>query len=96
MNIHDFGPFGAKPKSDPQISTRIKQWVAARFALDEDTSVLVTELRCTEEGCPPLETVIAILETPGKPRQYKLHKSMAEIIADDIVALPNETGHSHD
>ena len=92
MNIN---PFGTKPKTDPQVGTRIKQWVAARFALNEDIPVMVTELRCTEPGCPPLETVIAILATPGQPRQYKLHKAMAEIIADDIVALLDEAGHQH-
>jgi hypothetical protein len=90
MNINAVGPFGAKPKADLQQIAMIKRWVAARFELDDQVPVMVTELRCTEEGCPPLETVIAILDVPGQPRQHKLHKAMAEIIVDDIVALPND------
>ncbi len=50
-------------------------------------TVMVTELRCTEPGCPALETVIAILDTPGQPRQHKLQKPLADVtISDDVCA----------
>ena len=84
-------PLNAKPKADPQQTAQIKAWVEHAFALPADTTVLVTELQCTEEGCPPLETVLAILATPGQPQQYKLHKAMAEVTVTDIQALAQKT-----
>jgi hypothetical protein len=65
---------------------QIKSWVAEAFALPEGATVLVTELRCAEPGCPPLETVIAILSDRER-RQFKLHKSAAEIDRADISGL---------
>jgi len=56
------------------------------FRLVEDDTVMVTELRCSEPGCPPLETVIAVLSSSGS-RHFKLHKSAAEIARADIDEL---------
>lgn len=98
MNINFGGPLGQRGKNDPQVIARIKDWVAASFALTEDVTVMVTELRCTEEGCPPIETVIAILDTPGSPRQYKVYKPLAEVSAADISAVAEgnrEHHHNH-
>jgi len=67
-------------------STRIKEWISFRLALDHDATVMVTGLRCSEPGCPALETVIAILNDAGN-QQYKLHKSKAEVVAADIQVL---------
>ncbi len=50
---------GTRLKNEHNQVMQIKQWVLKTFELTEDTPVLVTELRCIEEGCPPLETVIA-------------------------------------
>jgi hypothetical protein len=92
MNIN---PLGTKPKIDPAQASRIKDWVQRTFALSADDAVLVTELQCTEEGCPPLETVIAILAEPGKPRPFKLHKPMADVTATDIQTLRHASDHEH-
>lgn len=40
---------------------------------------MVTELRCREEGCPPLETVIAVIGADRQKRIYKIHKPITEI-----------------
>ncbi len=98
MNINFGGTLGQRSKNDPQVIARVKDWVAANFALAEDVTVMVTELRCTEEGCPPIETVIAILDTPGSPRQYKVYKPLAEVSAADISAVAEgncEHHHEH-
>jgi hypothetical protein len=83
-------------RSDPAQVARIKGWVIEHFGVPGDTPVLVTELRCTEEGCPPLETVIAIMDSPGERRQYKLHLPLAEVTADDLAELVREPQHRHD
>ena len=79
--------FNSQQKSDPRQLSEVKSWVSQAFDLSEDVSIMITQLECTEEGCPPIETVIAILETPGNPRQYKIHKPLSEVKQTDIVSL---------
>ena len=79
--------FNSQLKTDPRQLVQVKSWVSQVFDLSEDVSVMITELQCTEEGCPPIETVIVIMETPGKSRQYKIHKPLAEVNQKDIVSL---------
>ena len=67
-------------------SPNVKRWVRELFALADEVTVMVTELRCSEPGCPPLETVIAILTENGN-RQHKLHKSIEEVAEDDVRSL---------
>lgn len=86
-------PLGNKTSINPQQASQVKRWVSESFALAEDIVVMVTELQCTEEGCPPLETVIAILDAPGQPRQFKLHKALAEVAASDIQNLIHSTNY---
>jgi hypothetical protein len=69
-------------------AAKIKRWVSALCDVGEDATVMVTELRCSEPGCPPLETVIAILSDGGN-RQYKLHKPIAEVVGADVRVLSN-------
>ncbi|OQW37767.1 MAG: hypothetical protein A4C66_12275 [Nitrospira sp. HN-bin3] len=57
---------------------------------------MVTELECREPGCPPIETVIAVLTGPGNTQQYKIHKTATEIGLSDIEKMAvNEEAH-HD
>ena len=79
--------FNTQKEGDPRQLVQVKSWVSQVFDLSEDVSVMVTQLQCTEEGCPPIETVIAIMDMPGTPRQYKIHKPLAEVKQADIVSL---------
>lgn len=45
----------------PESKSRVKGWFRKSFGIGEETSLMVTELRCSEPGCPPVETVIAVL-----------------------------------
>jgi hypothetical protein len=42
-------------------SGNVKRWVRELFMPSDEATVMVTELHCSEPGCPPLETVIATL-----------------------------------
>lgn len=79
--------FGSGPKPDALKTGQLKAWVRERLGLAGDAVVMVTELRCTEPGCPPLETVIAVLDGPGSKRQYKLHKGVADVTPEDVAGL---------
>jgi hypothetical protein len=75
---------GSRP--DPAHSARVKALVLELVHHDEIT-VLVTQLERTEPGCPPVETVIALLGA-DRPVQYRIHKPVADVNADDVrVAL---------
>jgi nitrate reductase delta subunit len=62
---------------------RVAGWTRTRFALTEDTVVLVSEIACTLPGCPPLETVIAFWEN-GQRFHFKLFKPVNQIGPDDL------------
>jgi hypothetical protein len=75
--------YRTKPKSDPAKIEQIKSWIYQLLSVDSDTPISISQLLCTETGCPPLETVIAIMTIPVK--QYKIHQSLDDISYADIV-----------
>jgi hypothetical protein len=83
---------GLGPRRNPSDTARVKAMVAELIDTDHVT-VLVTELACTEPGCPPVETVIALLSDGGNT-QHKVHKPVAEVTLDDVrAALDGGTPH---
>jgi hypothetical protein len=83
---------GMGPRRNPSDTARVKTMVAELIDTD-DLTVLVTELACTEPGCPPVETVIALLSDGGNT-QYKVHKPVAQVNLDDVrAALSGDTPH---
>ena len=87
--------FGGRRTIDPDQVERIKAWTRANWVLSEEATVMVTELECREVGCPPIETVIALLEGPGKTRQFKIHKPAGDVSLADVQALAGEREHEH-
>ena len=57
------------------------------LSLSDDITVTVAELACLEEGCAPLETVIGLLRPDAPQLQYKLHKSVDAVDAEDLVQV---------
>lgn len=66
---------------------QIKAWARELLAVGEEATIMVSELRCSEPGCPPVETVIAILDGPGQARQYKIHQPSAAVTKGDVARL---------
>jgi hypothetical protein len=65
-------------------SNEIKAQVAARLGLNSEATVMVSELACMEEGCPPVETIIAVFRPERDKLQFRLHRPISEITAHDI------------
>jgi hypothetical protein len=80
------GPDATPPTVSDTAIDRIKAWVHRHWQLDDTTVVMVTQLRCHEPGCPPVETVIALLPMEGARWQTKLHKAPEDVSAADIQA----------
>jgi hypothetical protein len=64
----------------------IKGWARTLFRAEEEDVVIANELRCTEEGCPPLEVVVALLRPGAPPLQVRVHKPAVDVNEDDIAA----------
>jgi hypothetical protein len=62
---------------------RIRGWVRQRFALSDETTILVTEITCAVPGCPPLETV-AVFWTAAGRHHFKVFKPVADVVEDDL------------
>jgi hypothetical protein len=73
-------------KSPEQVAAleRVREWTRARFALPEDSAVMVAEMACGLPGCPPLETVVAFWTDTDRRHQFKVFKRVEEIVADDL------------
>lgn len=79
---------------DPQVG-RLKEVVRGLLDLDDDTGVVVRQLACTEPGCPPLETVVAVLPARGEARRWTLHAAADQITEDDLrAALTDELNNT--
>ncbi|MEU6663999.1 hypothetical protein [Streptomyces sp. NPDC046821] len=54
--------------------------------LDDECAVVVRQLACTEPGCPPVETVVAVLPMDGDARRWTLHRPADQISEGDLRA----------
>ena len=76
--------FSSRGPRSSERANEIKAQVAAALGLNEEATVMVSELACMEEGCPPIETVIAVFRPAMQKLQFRMHCPMAEITAHDI------------
>mmetsp|Transcript_39199 Transcript_39199/g.54424 ORF Transcript_39199/g.54424 Transcript_39199/m.54424 type:complete len:95 (-) Transcript_39199:130-414(-) len=75
-------------KIDKGLVKTIKSWVAE--AVDTTGAVvMVTELQCTDAGCPPFDTVMALLKD-GSDDKRILHCSMAEVTRENVIKIWSE------
>ena len=77
-------------------AAHIAELVRTTLALPDDVAVTVQQLTCREPGCPPVETVIAVLGAPR--RRWTLHHPLTDI-GDETVTrllLDNPHGGPHD
>ncbi|WP_309484360.1 hypothetical protein [Streptomyces himalayensis] len=66
------------------------------LCLDDDTAVMVRQLACTEPGCPPVETIVAVLPMDGAARRWTLHQPADRITEDDLrhaLLAPDQANH---
>ena len=75
----------AKRNSEKSRRTQqIKTQVAELLELDQDATVMATELNCQDNDCPEVETVIAIFRPHQSKIQITLHSSMEELTDTEI------------
>lgn len=76
--------FAKKNPKKIERNQEIKNRIIELLELDDDATVMVTELNCQDEDCPEVETVIALFR-PGLPEvKSTLHSSIEEITDNEI------------
>lgn len=86
------------PKASAEHLACLKDAVRGELELDADTTVLIQQLACTEPGCPPVETVVAVL---GATRRiWKFSTPTTDVtpaaLRDVIAKCPKGREHDHD
>lgn len=85
------------PRPDPEHVRALKAVVREALQLDPEASVVVQQLACVEPGCPPVETVIAVLGSPR--RTWKIARPAAEVSSVELATLlqnhPEGNPHDH-
>jgi hypothetical protein len=86
--MDDILGLSTKPATDH--TKRVKGLVRNSWGIDEDVVIMVSELRCHEDDCPDVETVIALMTGGNEPPKVKIMKPMSELQAADIDAVRPE------
>jgi hypothetical protein len=56
--------------------------------------IMIAELQCHDDGCPPIETVISILGNENKV--FKIAKELRDVSLSDVKkALKSDEQHKH-
>jgi hypothetical protein len=89
--------FGQPPDERRTAAIRsLKARARALFEAGADDVIVVSELACSEPGCPPIETVVALLRAGQPPRQVKLHQPAVEVTDEDLCgAIGRAHEHQH-
>ena len=82
-----FRTAGAGSGAGAAKARQIKEWAGELLAPGEEVTILVSELACSEPGCPPVETVIALFRGREEPRKFHIHRPAAEVTREDIAGL---------
>ena len=73
-----------KRRDRADAAARVKGWVRGRFALGDDSTVLVTELENAQPGFPPLSTVVAFWTAERRHYHFRVFKPLEEVSEADI------------
>jgi G3E family GTPase len=80
-------PFGRYIEISPYTLDQIRYWMRQNFSFGKDIPILIKEVPCIKEKCPPIETAIIAIEPNAPPRAFKVQKPINEITFDHIYNL---------
>ena len=76
-----------RPRPDLKSVRWVKELISQRLSLPDNVTLAVAELRCHEEGCPPIETVATVRYEDGQIKKWRFAKPLKYISRDDIDLL---------
>ena len=83
----DGDPFGRYIEISPQTLEQIRYWMRQNFNFANDIPIVIKEVPCIKESCPPIETSIMAIEKNAPPRAFKVQRPINEITFDHIYNL---------
>ncbi|QND61579.1 nitrate reductase [Mesorhizobium huakuii] len=82
-------PFAPR-RALPEKTRQIKVWVRELCKLDDAVVVSITELACRDDDCPDIETVIGIMRPGKKIETIRIHRSIAEVMREDVAGAVSD------
>jgi G3E family GTPase len=83
----DGDPFGRYIEISPYALDQIRYWMRQNFNFPPDVPIVIKEVPCVKDKCPPIETSIMAIEKNAPPRAFKVQKPINEITFDHIYNL---------
>lgn len=83
----DGDPFGRYIEISPYTLDQIRYWMRQNFNFPADVPIVIKEVPCVKDQCPPIETSIMAMEKNAPPRAFKVQKPINEITFDHIYNL---------
>jgi G3E family GTPase len=80
-------PFGRYIEISPYSLDQIRYWMRRNFNFPKDVPIVIKEVPCVKDGCPPIETSIMAIEKNAPPRMFKVQHPINEITFDHIYNL---------
>ena len=83
----DADPFGRYIEISPHTLEQIRYWMRQNFNFPKEVPIVIKEVPCVKEKCPPIETSIMAMQKNAPPRAFKVQKPINEITFDHIYDL---------
>jgi len=71
-----------RPTAKPEDIQHLKAWTQEILDLPADVPISISQLQCHEPGCPPIETVIAVMTQPTQT--FKIHAAAGDISREAV------------
>lgn len=84
MDLLRLGPDKASSDAGAERCRDIKRWTRELLALPDHATVIVSESRCSETGCAPLEVIVAVFEPRRARRACRIHVALAEVGIEEL------------
>jgi G3E family GTPase len=83
----DADPFGRYIEISPYTLEQIRYWMRQNFNFPKEVPIVIKEVPCVKDRCPPIETSIMAMVKNAPPRAFKVKKPINEITFDHIYDL---------
>ncbi len=80
-------PFGRNVEISPLTLDQIRYWMRQNFDFPKNIPIVIKEVPCVKESCPPIETAIVAILKNEPPRHFKIQRTINEITFDHVYDL---------
>ncbi len=78
-----------RPTAKSEHVQQLKTWTQEILTLPTDVPISISQLQCHEPGCPPVETVIAVMSQPIQT--FKIHGAADDIDREALAQALSQT-----